>query len=174
MSQLNSKFDFHGRDPHAAAQAGLTTVLAVHGAPGPWGTPGSSGTPVAGTIVAGTIVVMNTSGKAIKADNADASTNAPQMFYITVDGDADLDGAFVHRLTCIQGGSEFILDPANFVADSYLPGDALSCASSADAGKFRKATSGEQIYGFVGSEGYNATDLTLHIIIPQGISPAKP
>lgn len=173
MAQLDSKFDFHGRDPHVAAPTGLMTVLAVQGAPGPWGTPQSSGTPVAGSIAAGTIVIMNTAGKAIIADNASAATNAPCMMYITVDGDTDLDGAFVHRITCIQGGTEFVLDPANFVTDSYLPGDFLTCASSADAGKFRKATSGEQIYGQVGSEGYNATDLTLHVIIPQGIAPAK-
>jgi hypothetical protein len=179
MTILNQKFDIVSRDPHPNAQAGLMVILDVAGALGPYGVgaPGT-GTPVPGSIVVGSIVVMNTSGQAVLADNANALTNAPQMFYTTVDGDQDYDGAFVHRITCIQGGMEIVTEL--FVPDSYLPGNMLTCGDSSGlptvdySGYFRKATSGEQIYGMVGSDGYNAVEATLHIIIPQGISPAKP
>ena len=152
-------------------------VLAVEGAPGPYSALPASGTPVAGDIPAGAIVAMNTNGNAVLADNDDALTNAPAMLYVTVDGDKDYDGAFVHRLTCIQGGAEYTLDPENFVTDTYAPGDFLTCGDTTgtSVGQFRKTSgSGEQIYGMVGSDGYDSVKNTLHVIIPQGISPAAP
>lgn len=176
MSLLNSQFDVISRDPHKNALAGLMVVLEVEGAQGPYYTLPAGGTPVPGVIPAGAIVVMNTSGKAVLADNDAALTNAPQMFFITVDGDMDYDGAFVHRLTCIQGGGEFLLDTGNFVAAVYTPGDLLTCGDTAttSTGMFRAAASGEQIYGMVGPDGYDSVKGTLSIVIPQGISPALP
>jgi hypothetical protein len=175
MTILTSKFDVVSHDPHPNARAGLVIILDVEGAPSPWTSTSSSGTPVPGTIAAGSIVVMNTNGNAILADNVAALTNAPQMFYVTIDGDMDFDGAFMHRITCIQGGCEIVTDL--FVADTYLPGDMLTCGDSSGgtnySGYFRKATTGEQIYGMVGSDGYSTTDATLSIVIPQGICPAK-
>lgn len=175
MTQLNSKFDVVSRDPHPNARAGLMVILDVEGAAGPYapGGPGS-GTPIPGNIAAGSIVVMNTNGHAIIADNAAAITNAPQMFYVAIDGDRDFDGAFVHSLTCIQGGMEIVTDL--FVPDVYLPGNKLTCGEVVGPndyrGCFRKAVATEQIYGMVGSDGYSSIENTLHIIIPQGISPA--
>ncbi len=174
MTILNSQFDFASHDPHKGALAGLLTVLAVKNAPNPYSSLPAGGTPVAGAIAAGSIVIMDTTGEAILADNAAAITNAPCMLFITVDGDQDYDGAFVHKITCIQGGGEFLLDTNNFVAGVYTPGQMLTCASGADAGKFRAAASGEQIYGVVGAEGLDTVNGTLSIIIPQGIAPAMP
>jgi hypothetical protein len=176
MTQLNSKFDVVSRDPHPNARAGLMVILDVDGALGPYapGGPGS-GTPIPGNIQAGSIVVMKTNGKAILADNVDALTNAPQMFYVTVDGDRDFDGAFVHSLTCIQGGMEIVTDLFE-PGLGYLPGVMLTCADSTGlinySGYFRPALVTEQIYGMVGSMGYDSIENTLHVIIPQGISPA--
>lgn len=170
MTILNSQFDVISHDPHRNALAGLMTVLAVKDAPGPYDSLPASGTPVAGNIPAGTIVVMDSNGEAVVADGA--SVSAPAMLFLTVDGDQDYDGAFVHKITCIQGGGEFQLDTNNFVAGSYSPGDFLTCANGADAGKFRVATAGEQIYGMVGADGQDTSKGTLRIIIPQGISPA--
>lgn len=175
MTQLNSKFDVVSRDPHPNAKAGQMVILDVEGALGPYAPGGpDSGTPIPGSIYQGMIVVMNTSGKAVVADNANALTNAPQMFYVTVDGDRDFDGAFVHRLTCISGGCEIVTDL--YVPDAYVPGDKLTCGDSAGptdySGYFRKAVAGEQIYGMVGSDGLNTIEGVLHVIIPQGISPA--
>jgi hypothetical protein len=175
MTQLNSKFDVVSRDPHPNARAGLTVILDVEGAPGPYspGGPGS-GTPIPGNIAAGMIVVMNTSGRAVIADNAAVLTNAPQMFYVAIDGDRDYDGAFVHSITTIQGGMEIVTDL--YVPDAYVPGNMLTCGEVVGPndyrGYFRKALAGEQIYGMVGSDGFDTIENTLHVIIPQGISPA--
>jgi len=171
MTILNSNFDIIGHDPHANARAGLMTVLDVDGFAGPYASLPASGTPVAGSIPAGSIVVMNASGNAILADNDAMAANAPQMLFVTVDGDQDYSGAFVGKLTCIQGGAEFQLDTANFVAAAYSPGDWLTCSNAAAAGQFRAVAATEQIYGMVGQLGYDSVKDTLHVIIPQGISP---
>lgn len=178
MTQLNSLFDIVSRDPHPNARAGLMVVLDVEGAIGPYGVGAPyTGTPVAGNIYPGMIVVMNTSGNAIIANNDHADTNAPQMYFTAIDGDRDFDGAFVHRITCIQGGMEIVTDL--FVVDAALePGVKLTCGDDTGvpdySGYFRIAAAKEQIYGMVGSDGYNSTDGTLHIIIPQGICPVVP
>lgn len=172
MVNLDSLFDVDGHDPHKNAQAGLTSVFHVEGAASPYDSLPASGTPVAGDIFRGAIIVMNANGNVVLADNANALTDAPCMLWVTVDGDQDYDGAFVHNITCIQGGAEYTLDVTNFVAGSYAPGDLLSCGSGAEAGLFRAVASGEQIYGQVGARGQDTTNNTLRIIVPQGISPA--
>ena len=176
MTLLYSLFDIIGHDPHASARAGLMTVLSVEGFAGPYASLPASGTPAAGDIPAGAIVVMNTNGNAVLADNDDALTHAPCMLFVTVDGDQDYSGAFVGKLTCIQGGAEFQLDPANFVAGVYAPRAWLTCgdAGTTSQGQFRAAATGEQIYGMVGQLGLDTTKGTLHVIIPQGIAPASP
>ena len=168
MTQLESKFDIIGHDPHPAALASQMVVLAVAGAPGP----AISGTPTPGTIFPGTIVVMNASGEAIPADNDDASTDAPAMFFVALDGDVDYDGAFVHKITCMAGGGE--LEVENYVAAAYTPGQMLTCghAGGSSIGMWRAAAAGEQIYGVVGPEGLDAVNNILDVIVPQGIAPA--
>jgi hypothetical protein len=171
MSILTSGFDVITHDPPENAKAALALVLSVYNPPAV----SSSGTPTAGTIPAGSIVVMNSTGYAIPADNDAATTNAPVLMFITIDGDMDYDGSFVHKLTCIQGGIE-ILTPQYFVT-TYAPGAMLTCghagSSPVSTGKFRAVGSGEQIYGVVGPRGVNATTGLLDVIIPQGISPAS-
>ena len=166
MSILTSKFDIITHDPHSNALASLVVVLDVYGAPAP----STGGTPTAGTIAAGSIVVMNSSGQAIVADNNLATTDAPCLMFIAADGDMDLDGAFVHKITCIQGGCE--IKTPKYVAASYAPGAHLTCGTTGEAGLFRAAASGEQIYGFVGPLGLDATNAVLDVIIPQGVCPA--
>lgn len=178
MSNLNSKFDIVSRDPHPNARAGLMVVLDVHGATGPYVGAGSSGTPIPGVIAPGSIVVMEqttNTGEAILANNADVDTAFPTLMFITVDGDMDFDGAYSHRITCIQGGCEIVTDL--FAPDSYNPGDMLTCGDDAvpltdHRGYFRKAVATEQIYGIVGSDGLDTVENVLHVIIPQGLSPA--
>jgi hypothetical protein len=170
MSILTSGFDVITHDPLEHSKAGLALVLTVASAPAP----GSGGTPTAGSIPAGSIIVMNSSGLAILADNdTTATTNAPSLMFVTVDGDQDYDGSFVHKITCVQGGIE-ILTPQVY-GTSFTPGGKLTCgqtSGTACVGKFRTATTGEQIYGIVGPLGYNATTALLDVIIPQGICPA--
>lgn len=169
MVQLNNEFDIIGHDPHRNAGAGLLTVLSVANAPNPYSALPASGTPVAGSIFRGAIVVMNSNGEAELADSG--SHSFPQMPFVTVDGDQDYDGAFVHKITCIQGGAEFQLNTTNFEAGSYTIGTFLTWGTGATAGKFIAAVATAQIYGMVGQIGYDANDDTLHVIIPQGISP---
>lgn len=181
MTILRSKFNFRGHDPHPAAKASLTTVLAVHGVLGPYSTPGGSGTPISGPIFRGAIVCMNLAGEAVLADN-DATKVAFQAsgtrtpYFVAVDGDQDFDGAFVHKITAIQGGAEYLTD--QFTPNAGLvPGAPLrpGATATADVGKFVLATpnivpaADEQVYGYVGPEGYNTVTGLLHVIIPQGI-----
>jgi hypothetical protein len=168
MSILTSGFDVITHDPLEHSKAGLALVLSVYGAPAP----GSGGTPTAGSIPAGSIIVMNANGLAILADNDAATTHAPKLMFVTVDGDQDYDGSFVHKITCVQGGIE-ILTP-QYAAAAYAPGAMLTCGDTATStvGKFRAAAGGEQIYGVVGPLGLNATTGVLDVIIPQGICPA--
>lgn len=152
------------------------TTMVVHGAPGPYDSLPASGTPIAGPIPQGAIVVMNTSGEAILADNDDASTDFPTMMFVAIDGDQDFDGCFVHTVTCIHGGFEFKTD--QYVAGAYSPMDKLTCGDSGggtdESGMFRAAAKGEQIYGFVGANGLDSTNGVLYVIIPQGVCPAMP
>lgn len=168
MSILTSNFDIITHDPPESAKAGLAMVLSVYGAPAP----GAGGTPTAGSIPAGSIIVMNANGLAILADNDDATTHAPKLMFVTIDGDQDYDGSFVHKITCVQGGIE-ILTP-QYLSAAYSPGAMLTCGHTGGAcvGKFRAAAGGEQIYGVVGPLGLNATTGVLDVIIPQGICPA--
>lgn len=168
MTQLSSKFDIISHDPHPAALASQMVVLAVAGAPGP----APSGTPTPGAITAGTIVVMNASGEAIPADNDNASTDAPCMMFVAIDGNVDYDGAFVHKITCMAGGGE--LEVENYVAAAYVPGEMLTCghAGGSSIGQWRHAAAGEQIYGVVGPQGLDAINNVLDVIVPQGIAPA--
>ena len=174
MSILNNSFSVISHDPHPAAGASLVTILTAANAPGPYLTTTSSGTPNPGDIFPGAIVVMDANGEAILADNDAAITNAPAMFFVAVDGDQDLDGSFVHKVTCIQGGCELRLGVDNYVPGVYTVGQKLTCGDvgTASEGMFRVAAATEQIYGIVGQDGQNATNNTLHVILPQGISPA--
>ena len=181
MTILRSKFNFNGHDPHASAKASLTTVLKVAGAIGPYGGPGGSGTPIAGPIFRGAIVNMNLAGEAVIADNdvtvvAFQATGTRTPFFVAVDGDQDFDGAFVHSVSCIQGGTEYRTD--QFTPNAGLvPGAPLRPGGTigGDAGKFVLATpsivpgADEQVYGYVGSEGFNTATGLLHVIVPQGV-----
>jgi hypothetical protein len=115
---------------------------------------------------------MDANGEAIPADNDDASTDAPCMMFVAVDGDVDYDGAFVHKITCIAGGSRYVVE--NYVAAAYTPGQMLTCghAGGTSVGQWRAAAAGEQIYGVVGPDGLDAVNNILDVIVPQGIAPA--
>lgn len=165
MSRLNSNFDIISHDPHSNALAGLMEVLDLASPT----SPAANGTPTLGTVGPGTIVVMDSDGKAIVADNADASTNAPVMMFTVIDGDVDFDGAFTGKVTCLQGGGDLLV--TNYKAASYTPGAMLTCDNTTP-GDWRAAASGEQIYGVVGPRGLDTVNSVLHVIIPQGISPA--
>jgi hypothetical protein len=173
MTLLNVVFDIVSHDPHANAKASMMVMLDVEGYAGPYSALPATGTPRPGDIFPGAIVVMNANGKAQLADNDVALSDAPALLFTCIDGDQDLDGSFAGKVTCLQGGFELKLGQPNFVAAVYTPGQKLTVANTAThAGKFRAATSGEQIYGVVGSRGLDTTNSILYVIVPAGISPA--
>jgi hypothetical protein len=178
MTLFGSKFDITTEDPHPNAQAGLMISLDVDDSLLPSPLHSTEGTPVAGSIPAGAIVYMNPAndGKALLGDGIDVQTNDAIMYFVTVDGDQDFDGAGYHRITCIQGGCRITTD--QFAGAAFSPGEQLTVGTTAglggDVGKFILKTdhgydSKEQCYGFVGPEGYDATNGTLDVIIPQGV-----
>jgi hypothetical protein len=161
MSNLNSNFDIVTRDPHPNALASLMVILDVAGAPGP----APSGTPVAGTIRPGTIIMMNAAGEAILGDKATWTTAAPIMYMVAVDGDMDYDGAFLHRITTLEGGLQ--MKTAEFDPGVYAPGDPLSVGTGPTAGLLEPlGAAGEPLLAFVGPNGVNS-DGTLDVIMPQ-------
>lgn len=153
MSMLNSKFDIVSVD-NPTALAALAQVLPVDSPPAL----GPNGTPQAGTIPPGAIVVMNTVGKAVLGTTA----ADPQLVFVTVDGNMDYSGAFVQKLTCLHGGVTIKTD--QFIPGAYQPGLAVSFS----AGKVKLRAAGEQIIGFVGPGGNNLVDGVLEVILPQG------
>lgn len=161
MSRLNSNFDITTRDPHPNALASLMVILDVSGAPGP----APSGTPTAGSIEPGNIIMMDASGEAVLGDRAAWTAATPIMYVTAVDGDVDLDGAFMHRITCLQGG--FQMKTEQYVAAPYTPGQPLTVGTGATVGQLEGLTLADQpLIGFVGPNGV-ASDGTLDVIVPQ-------
>lgn len=163
MSNLNSHFDIVTRDPHSNALASLMVILDVASVPTPIA---PSGTPNPGTIGPGTIVMMDAAGEAVLGDSAAWSTATPIMYMVAVDGDMDYDGAFLHRLTCLEGGLE--MNTEEYVPGVYTPGQPLTVGTVGTAGQLTGLTlAGEPLLAFVGPNGVNS-DGTLDVIMPQG------
>jgi len=162
MSILNSKFDIVSVD-NPVALAALAQVLTVPGGM----TLNSEGTPVAGSIPAGTIVAMDSSGFAVPAGTLDVVANRlnAQMVFVTIDGNKDFSGAFVQKLTVLHGGFTMLTDQYD-VASGALnqPGWLVTFK----AGKVHRATANDQLFGVVGPAGLDAVNGVLQVIVPQG------
>lgn len=163
MSNLNSLFDIVTRDPHPNALASLMVILDV-ATPPPVTV---AGTPTPGTIGPGTIVMMDANGDAILGDRAAWGLATPFMFAVAVDGDMDYDGAFLHRLTCLEGGLQMKTEQYDTGAGPYVPGAPLTVGTVGTAGQLEPLTlAGQPLVAFVGPNGVNS-DGTLDVIMPQ-------
>lgn len=165
MSLLNSKFDIVSVD-NPQALAAIGQVLKVNNPPAL----GLNGTPTAGVIPPGAIIEMNTSGLAVLADAVDVSA-APltaKMAFVTLDGNTDLSGAFVQKLTVLHGGFTMLTD--QFVAGpAFLPGSQVSYGAGVNAGKVIARTAVTQpLLGVVGPAGLDSVNGVLQVIVPQG------
>lgn len=190
MSQLNSKFDLISEESFASPMS-MAITLAISPT---YGTSYSS-TPVSNTTFpAGTIVEMDSTGKAVVATgrkltgvlSGAPAFDVPKLFAVVIDGSDTFTGAFTNKLTCLLGGFQMLT--TQFTGTSFSVGDALAVgagkemsAANADLavtvrngatldgteGKLRKATARDQVFGFVGPRGYSAADGTLHVIVPQ-------
>lgn len=160
MSILNSKFDITSVD-NPVALAALAQVLVVPGGM----TLNSEGTPVAGVIPAGAVVVMDIAdGTAILGTTADVVANRlnAKMAFITIDGNKDFSGSFVQKLTVLHGG--FTMKTDQYTAGAFAPGKPVSFS----AGKIIVAGATDQIIGVVGPAGLDAVNGVLEVIVPQG------
>ena len=162
MSILTSKFDIVSVD-NPVALAALAQVLSV-----PAGmTLDANGTPVAGTIPAGAIVRMDTDGTALLATTGDvaaARLNA-KMVFVAIDGNMDFSGAFVQKLTVLQGGFTMATDQYDVGSGALnVPGSIVTFK----AGKVHLAGATDQFFGVVGPAGMDAVNGILQVIVPQG------
>ena len=163
MSLLASKFDIVSVD-NPVALAALAQVLAVTGGV----TFNAEGTPIAGTIPAGAIVTMDhTTGAAIVAATPDISAANKELTFVVIDGNKDLSGSFVQKLTVLQGGFTMLTD--QYDADAFTPGLPVTFGVGA-AGKVSLMTNRatQQLLGFVGPAGLDSVNGVLQVIVPQG------
>lgn len=166
MSLLNSKFDIVSVD-NPMALAAIAQVLAVDSPPAL----GINGTPTPGTIPPGAIIEMNSAGKAVLASAVDvvAAPLTAKMAFVTLDGNKDLSGAFVQKLTVLAGGFTMLTD--QYVAGAFLPGLQVSYGTTGggNAGKviLRTATT-QPLLGVVGPAGLDTVNGVLQVIVPQG------
>jgi hypothetical protein len=163
MTLLNNKFDVQTIDSPIATAA-LEMCLPVASPPSP--SYDSQGTPVAGTIQPGSVVMMNAAGKLIAGEAPDLTAAERVVPMVAFDGNVDKGGSLVQVVTCLLGG--VVIKTDQVTGTSFTPGLPLTFS----AGKF-KATTGvadvHQRFGYVGPEGYDATNGVLHVIIPQGV-----
>lgn len=165
MSLLNSKFDIVSVD-NPMALAAIAQVLKVNNPPAL----GLNGTPQPGVIPPGAIIEMNSAGEAVLAAAVDvvAAPLTAKMAFVTLDGNTDLSGAFVQKLTVLAGGFTMLTD--QFVAGAYLPGLQVSYgAAGPNAGKVVLRTAATQpLLGVVGPAGLDSVNGVLQVIVPQG------
>jgi hypothetical protein len=166
MSLLNSKFDIVSVD-NPMALAAIAQVLKVNNPPAI----GSNGTPQPGVIPPGAIIEMNSAGEAVLAAAVDivAAPLTAKLAFVTLDGNTDLSGSFVQKLTVLAGGFTMLTD--QFVSGpAFLPGSQVSYGpAGATAGKVVARTVATQpLLGVVGPAGLNSVTGVLQVIVPQG------
>ena len=164
MTLLNSQFDICSID-NPQALAALAQSLPVDSPPGL----DVNGTPQAGTIPAGTVVMMNAAGNAVPAATPDISAANKVLPFVAIDGNQDFDGRFVEVLTVLHGG--FTMWTDQFVAGAYEPRLPVTFGTTVP-GKVELLTNRatQQLLGFVGPKGLDTTTTPnrLHVIVPQG------
>lgn len=157
MSIFSSKFDLVTEESFAAPGAAAVMLdVARSGA-----SYDSNGTWRPGGITAGTIVMMDGTGKAVPAVHP-ASGAAPVLPLVVIDGTDTFSGAFTSKVTCLA--SNFQMKTDQFVAadvGSFTRGAPVSFAN----GKVSKWEAGKQVLGFVGKDGFDASKGQLHVVV---------
>jgi hypothetical protein len=177
MSQLTSKFDLISEESFASPMA-MAITLAVS----PTYSESYSSTPGANTTFpAGTIVEMDSTGKAIVAgDNAQFTQGgtspfavtavAPKLYAVVIDGSDTFTGSFTGKLTCLIGGFQMITEQVtgtSFTVGAPVAVGAKGGVSGSADGKLRAWAASDQVFGYVGPKGYSVADRTLHVIVPH-------
>ncbi len=155
MSVFSSKFDLVTEESFAAPGA-VAVMLEV----GRTSSFDSNGTPIKGTITAGSIVKMDSAGKAVVA-NHPGVTDAPILPLVVIDGTDTFSGSFTSRVTCLAGGFQMKTDQFDKTASGA--DWAVGRPVSFDAGLVAPWASGKQILGYVGKDGL--ANGQLHVIV---------
>lgn len=168
---LVRKFQMTGRSPLNGAQSGIwesfqpaeiaAAILAGTGA----GMPDANGTPTAGTITPGTVLVLGSAGTVDLMTSGDLTAAHAQLPWITFAGDDDLSGRTVGEVLVFHGGARFDTERCN-TGSSYTVGAPLIASAGILQPKAAVADH-IQIVGFVGPRGYQ--NGVLDVIMPQGV-----
>lgn len=157
MSIFSSKFDLVTEETHAAPTAFAVMLDVARSGASFSGT----GTWNPGDLTAGSVVMIDSSGKAVPAVHP-ASGAAPVMPLVVIDGTDTFSGAFTSKVTCLVSGFQMKTD--QFVSadvSAFTKGAPVSFAN----GKVAKWESGKQVLGFVGVDGYDSAKGQLHVVV---------
>lgn len=125
------------------------------------GTPDASGALQAGTIQAGSIVMLDPADSTwIAGTSPLVSAALPKPLYFVHEGDADLTGRQVGKLTALRGLARFL---TTAVSGSSFP---VNGPLIANAGNFeiKVFDDHKQIVGWVGPLGFDATNGILDVV----------
>lgn len=162
MSVFSSKFDLVTEESFAAPGAVAVMLDVARSGASYDGT----GTWRPGGIAAGTVVTIDSTGKAVKASQDDTT---PKLVLVVIDGTDTFSGAFTSKVTCLASGFQMKTD--QFAgAVGFTKGAPVTFGTTSDGteGKVVPWSSGKQVVGFVGKDGI--VDGQLHVIVlPRGI-----
>ncbi len=168
--KLSQKYSPRGANPQPGALGGIwmsvqpsEVAAAIDAGTGP-GVPDDSGTPQAGTIVPGQVVVLNSAGTLDLMTSQDmAGGTLPQLPFVVHSGDDDYSGSLVGECLIYHGGAR--LDTEKFNGIVFAPSNLLT----ASAGNFalKVAADGLQIIAMVGPRGM--ADGVLDVVLFSGI-----
>lgn len=159
MSVFSSKFDLVTEESFAAPGA-VAVMLEV----GRSSSFDANGTPVKGNVTAGTIVKMDSTGKAVAASSVNLAASPavpPVLPLVVIDGTDTFSGAFTSRVTCLAGGFQMKTDQYDKTAAGSAW--AVGLPVSFNAGLVAPWASGKQILGYVGKDGL--ADGKLHVVV---------
>lgn len=169
--KFSEKFSLTGDSPLAGANGAITMKLrfqevvdAELAGTGP-SIPDENGTPTPGTVKAGTLCHLNSSGNLDKATQANLSAAFAKLYLVAFAGDTDFSGAYVGTVSALTGAR---FETTVYDSAVYTKGLPL-VPSSVTAGNFMQkasATDSIQAVGFVGPKG--VSDGVLDVVMPQG------
>lgn len=170
--KLSQKFSPRSMNPMPGALSGLwmsvqasevaTAVASGTGA----GVADDNGTPTAGTVTPGQVVVVNAQGTLDLATSPTLNSAVPILPFIVFSGDDDFSGSLVGDLLIFHGGARF--DTEKYDGITYNPGDWL-IASAGTPGNFapKVGSDNRQIIAQVGPRGLS--NGVLDVVMPQGV-----
>ncbi len=168
--KLSQKYTPRAANPQPGALGGIwmsvqpSEVAAAIDAGTGAGVPDDNGTPTAGTIVPGQLVVVNAAGTLDLMTSADmAGGTLPQVPFVVHSGDDDFSGSLVGECLIYHGGAR--LDTEQFVGITFSPKDLLTASAGSFALKVQ--ADGLQIVGMVGPRGL--ANGVLDVVLFSGI-----